>query len=459
MHVTNNCRRRTASSEAKPRCKIGLESRLRRRDRRPVCRRIAHCRWRVLLWSAPIVAPRLRKLQDDFLAVGGLEAMNQPPILWTVGTTHFCGKPKTIPGPSVHLALRLALFACSSLHFGFQSCVNGADSPPPVIAYRQYLQSLRTISMDFEYSSFHSGGALGPEEKLVEVARGSVNVRGNEFRFRKRARSLLWRPTGFVRNDTEQEDVATAKQQLHLQMNYPTNQEPFSLQDFPKTGGGNYGIGMWERNRGLRVENQDVMLSAFYGQFTFDDDRDVASFLPAKELVTPVDEEHDGIRVVRISGRGPYGTHTVWFDVVVAGVPRRIELRKSGNDLLRRTPLPKTPNVRPAGYERMPAGRVVDFRFDVGGIQITSIQPGDQPVTSSFETKESRQYDSGGLYVQRTDVRLSNVRFECRDADLEPQMKVPNGTEVTCVDSPGIKAEWRNRAGSQIGRSKRARSF
>lgn len=322
------------------------------------------------------------------------------------------------------------------------SDATAAGASAHIVDYKQYLDSLRPLSFDFEYSTFETGGGVGKKEKLIEYARGSASARGEEFRFRVRQRHVLWYAGKFHPRDSDSEDLITAKRHLHLQADYPTDDTPFRVTDLP-SGRPTYIVTAWERNPGHRLENLHSFLHTLFGSLPDDSGRDLVSILQSSEASASTHETVDGHSVILIRSKSDYGTYGIWLDPACGYAPRRIESRKTGNDLFAGRRLALFQQRSNSG-DRHPSGRIRERRFEVGNVELSLVPGSDQSIMSRFETRDIRLYQGGESFIQRRTVRLSNVRFECTDGELEPKMTVPTGTQVHIRDAPGIRAEWRD---------------
>jgi hypothetical protein len=315
----------------------------------------------------------------------------------------------------------------------------GEASTEVLSAYEQYLDSLQVLSFDFEYSTYESGGAIGPDERLIEVARGSASARDQEFRFRHRNRYVIWYAGKPEPHDIDSEEVITSEWKLHFQGNYETDSLPFEVKDFPADST-SYEATSWEIDRGDRFENLDYVMHVLYGSFPYDNGKDVLSILQTDPTSTVTDEKVDGHDVKRVTAKTSYGIYSVFLDTI-ANVPRRIEVRKVVDSLYLGKPLSSFPPIKDRG-DRHPHGQLLEYRVDVNKVALTEVPDTDRWIGSQFEILETRLYEGDQSFRQRRVVKLSNIRFQCEDEDLRPTVPVQNGARVFFQDAPNIKGEW-----------------
>jgi hypothetical protein len=341
----------------------------------------------------------------------------------------------------------LVAWLASILFYGTRIVVSAEVLSPSqyVDGYSEYLRLLRTLSFEFEYSTFERGGHIGADERLIGRSFGSLSVRGDEYRFRRRSRYELWREGRFNPYDSDIEEVITSDRQVHLQADYPTLDATFNLDGFPDAGA-RFSVATWERNKGIKVEQLDYMLHALYGYLPFDGDISLASILLLNNDATVTSNTTlDGHDVKRIVGHSNYGRYSLWLDLTAGFVPRRIESHKTDESLFAGKQLSQSPKNNDVDG-RHPLGQIHEYNFDVGMVEL-AIVPGTQhTIMSSFEIVETKVYDNGERFSHRLAVKLSNVRFECSDADLKPVLAAPDGTSVYFNEAPSLKGEWRQGA-------------
>jgi len=195
-----------------------------------------------------------------------------------------------------------------------------------------------------------------------------------------------------------------------------------------------------------KLEHLDSMLQALFGTLSCDDGRDIASLLYFGRSTAVVDDKIEVFPVKRITGNSVYGTYVVWLDSLAGNAPRHIEVHKTDHHLFGRMLLRNSWSNRLPGY-RGPNRQLWDYRFEVDKIKLETVPGSDRSIMTSFEVRETIQFNRGSaMSLRRTVVKLSNVRLECSDLDLDPALAIPDGTPVRIEDSPDIKAEWRDRA-------------
>jgi len=197
-----------------------------------------------------------------------------------------------------------------------------------------------------------------------------------------------------------------------------------------------------------RLEHLDCMLQALFGTLACDDGRDIASLLFFGRSTAVADDKVDGIFPVKqITGNSSYGSYIVWLDTFAGNAPRHIQVHKTDHHLFGRQLLRNSWSNRLLGNRRPNGPRWWDYQFEVDKIKLETVPGSEHSIMTHFEIRETTMLEgSNELSMRRTVVKLSNVRFECADYELDPVLAVPDGTTVRIEDAPDIKAEWRNRA-------------
>jgi hypothetical protein len=320
----------------------------------------------------------------------------------------------------------------------------GADAA--LRGYERYLETIRTVSFDFECRSYSRGGKIKDEqETLTRAIRGSVRRRADDFRLRSRTRSLLWRNGIFVPSDQEYEISLTRDRQLHLQTSYSGTFDSNQMLDFASRPGENPRVSARSTPDDTRLVQIDLaVLFAMYGELPYDRGESIAATVSVANP-TVVGAEIEGHSVQEVSARTPRGVYTLWLDSSANYATRRILCVKTGDDLYGDTPLSKMHPIQYPEDDPRPRLPLKEFRFEVGLVELSSPDNGEHYIMSKFEVVEARLFEGGQSFVTRSEVSLSNVRFQCTDADLEPTLEIPDGTVAYLQDSPSIQAEWRDR--------------
>jgi hypothetical protein len=337
-------------------------------------------------------------------------------------------------------ALGLSLQSAPSLASADADTIHQFNSD--INDYEKFIQFLRTMSFDFSYSTYETGGRVGGKEVMIGFGRGSASVCSDEFRIRERQRYLLWYKGDFQRHDMDKEDVQTAKLKLHLQANYPISGSSFPLTELPESGGEFMAVEQGHASH-YTVEKLHIIMSIMYGHLACDLEKDMSSIMRSaqkKEVnVEPIDDHS----VRRVTSHGIHGTYSVWLDPADRNAPRRITIRKSSNSLYYGDPLASYPISADPG-DRHPHEPIHEYVLEVDKVALAPASGSDIRAISGFEVRETLRYKSGSSFVIRNVVNLSNIRFGCSEANLKPVMVVPNGTAVAMRDAPSIDAEWRD---------------
>lgn len=203
--------------------------------------------------------------------------------------------------------------------------------------YEQQLQFVRSCSFEFTCAFYEQGGRIGNEEKLVGYDRGSVAVSGSEFRLRSRQRGVTLIGTDYQARDVDAEDVFTQRRRFHLQTDFVVS-EPFVNEIFPQAEIKNYFVvGYDKKPTTYEVHALRGFFGPLYGYLRYDAGHNLPSLLQLGEVsVSSSIDDHPTIRIV---SRGDYGMHVVWLDPAFGYLPRKIEMRKQGNDLYHETPI------------------------------------------------------------------------------------------------------------------------
>ena len=139
-----------------------------------------------------------------------------------------------------------------------------------------------------------------------------------------------------------------------------------------------------------------------------------------------------------VGGATSHGTLSVWLDPVADFAPIRVQLHKSGNDLLNKTPMRL---LKAAGDEKEPRPNLPlrERKFDV---EYKLVSIGNRTGVSGYVRRDDQIYEGGASYSRRVDATLDGVHFDPRPDELEPSLSIPNETRVFIRNAPGLAAKW-----------------
>lgn len=145
-------------------------------------------------------------------------------------------------------------------------------------------------------------------------------------------------------------------------------------------------------------------------------------------------EDIDGYLTYVLESQSEYGDISIWLDPNSGFHPRRIELHKSGDDILNGQPLASS---RP-NNDLFPSEPLQEYSIVVESVKIDQIE-GTFVITGADVT-ESWTFSGGQVVRISYDFKLSkidmNPDFNALKAFVE--IKVPDGTPVYDQDFPGI---------------------
>ncbi len=152
-------------------------------------------------------------------------------------------------------------------------------------------------------------------------------------------------------------------------------------------------------------------------------------------------ENVDGHNTYVIEAGTPYGEHVLWVDPEYNFNPRRIEVRKSGTDLLDDVPLATAPSyIGPTDAPMAQTEIVVD------SIELTRV--GDVCIPTAARIVDSTLYADGRKGVKRASHKRSEIDFNPDFNAIHAfVMDVPNGTNVYFNDirgTGGLRYQWQN---------------
>lgn len=185
---------------------------------------------------------------------------------------------------------------------------------------------------------------------------------------------------------------------------------------------------------------------ALLGIFSFDNDTPIWEVMldsPAIDAATEP-EVIDGVPTYRVTSRGTLGDHSVWLDPNAGYLPRRVEIRKTRDQLPQR-PSRDAPGAN--GNSRQPPPERVEY---VQRIDAIRIEPFDGiPVITAFNLEGHSRLSDGRAGATRVEFRITSVSVkpeEWAPDALELKTAIPEGTPVYALDSPGISYVWKDGA-------------
>ena len=165
--------------------------------------------------------------------------------------------------------------------------------------------------------------------------------------------------------------------------------------------------------------------------------------LKASKLDDSAEEMIDGSQVYRLTGKGVYGTHTVWIDPAIGYLARRVRTKKAGSDLSGTNAVSSymPSKSRDGGlYPNLAIQEIITscdyIKFDRAG--------GDY-YPKELEVRTHWHYVGGTMARLRTVVSIDNFKRNSGTADAHAftvETVIPDGTDVYVEDAPNIVYVW-----------------
>lgn len=154
-------------------------------------------------------------------------------------------------------------------------------------------------------------------------------------------------------------------------------------------------------------------------------------------------EDVDGHPTYVVEADTQYGEHILWIDPEFGWNPRRIVVRKGGEDLFGSKPVTDLYQLSPGTGALRPAVALELFELTVDGIEIQRVGDAFLPTKARIVTQET--FADGQWTRETANCSRSNIEFY---PDFEAArafvMDVPDGTRVVDTRFPAIRYEWRN---------------
>lgn len=158
-------------------------------------------------------------------------------------------------------------------------------------------------------------------------------------------------------------------------------------------------------------------------------------------------ETIDGHETYVLEAKTRYGTHILWIDPAYGFNPRRILVRKTGQDLWDNLLLSKqSTNSEEGDTSIQPSSEITKDEMIADTITIDKV--GDAFVVTEARITNVRSFANGESTIARTSVKRSQMNF---DPDFNAmkafEINVPNGTSVEFMDErrdSGVRYQWRN---------------
>jgi beta-lactamase regulating signal transducer with metallopeptidase domain/uncharacterized GH25 family protein len=163
-------------------------------------------------------------------------------------------------------------------------------------------------------------------------------------------------------------------------------------------------------------------------------------FLPALLSGGKVDpnqklaELPDCVAVTNVSHSG---TCTAWLDSKHGFLPRRIDLRKTGNDKLGTSTINKVPAIKDPRI--WPGSKLVEYRQLVDNVSIAELN--GKPVIQKLTDTETHIYDDGQRLTFRNEFTIDELHSPGPDA-FSPTIKIPDHTIVMMHMSRDSGYQW-----------------
>lgn len=157
---------------------------------------------------------------------------------------------------------------------------------------------------------------------------------------------------------------------------------------------------------------------------------------------TPDTEKLSGVSCIRLRCRTEHGAYAVWIDPERDHRARRIEVVRSGDDLLSGKPLSEQKSDRSVGGVR---GAIREHRLIVENVRFEKIAEHWLPV--GVEIRDSIEYTNGVFFrtIERQTRKNVNLGPEAIPADAFLLLDVPEGTKFYDQDEKGVVFILQNR--------------